>query len=75
MVTTSAISHEEDLTAKPEAGVVPKYIEGGAPEKKKNNVPVTKKKPFKRVAKKRSRPKPQSKREKRKVKNQGNKKQ
>ncbi|KAM7525135.1 hypothetical protein LguiA_015037 [Lonicera macranthoides] len=75
MVTTSAITHEEDLAAKPKAGVVPKFIEGGPPEKKKNNVPVTKKKPFKRVAKKRSRPKPQSKREKRKVKNQGNKKQ
>lgn len=65
-VMTSEISHEEEIypNEKTQKTPVPKLI--GAD--RKHNVPV-KKKPFKSVTKRKSRPKPQSKRDKRKGKN------
>lgn len=66
MVTTSEISREEELPSEKSEAVVPRSIEGS--KEKQHNIPVVKKKAFKRVEKRRSRPKPQSKRDKRKGK-------
>ncbi|KAL7603812.1 ribosomal RNA-processing protein 17 [Lactuca sativa] len=66
MVTTSEISREDDaLNGNLVAGEIPKLPLGS---EKKVNLPVIKKKPMKRVEKKRSRPKTQTKRDKRKGK-------
>ncbi|KAA8519875.1 hypothetical protein F0562_014215 [Nyssa sinensis] len=66
MVTTSEISREEErLSERPE--VVASVSIGGA-EKKKHNVPVSKKKSFKKVVKNRSRSKQPSKRDRKKGK-------
>ncbi|XP_050370174.1 ribosomal RNA-processing protein 17 [Argentina anserina] len=69
-VTTSEISQEEEVhpVKKPEA-VVPETV--GA--YKKHNVPVSKKKPLKKVGKRKSGPKMQKKRDKRKGKEKGSK--
>ncbi|KAK9065330.1 hypothetical protein SSX86_016713 [Deinandra increscens subsp. villosa] len=61
MVTTSEISRED------ETAEIPKLTMGS---EKKPNLPVIKKKPFKKVEKRRSRPKTLTKRDKRKSKNQ-----
>ncbi|KAI3718830.1 hypothetical protein L6452_19714 [Arctium lappa] len=67
MVTTSEISREDDtLNGNPRAAEIPKLTPGS---EKKQNLPVIKKKPFKKVEKRRSRPKTQTKRDKRKGKN------
>ncbi|PWA78597.1 nucleolar protein [Artemisia annua] len=63
MVTTSEISREDDtLDVNQRVDEVPKSNSG--PEKKQN-LPVIKKKPFKKVEKRRSRPKTLTKRDKR----------
>ncbi|KAK9936266.1 hypothetical protein M0R45_013115 [Rubus argutus] len=69
-VTTSEISREEEINPveKTEA-IVPETV--GA--NKKNNVPVSKKKPFKKVGKRKSGPKMQKKRDKRKGKEKSTK--
>ncbi|KAD7117232.1 hypothetical protein R6Q59_006190 [Mikania micrantha] len=59
MVTTSEISREDD------SAEIPKMTLGS---EKKQNLPVVKKKPFKKVEKRRSRPKTLTKRDKRKGK-------
>lgn len=64
-VTTSEISHEEE-TFPNEKTQAPVAQPIGAD--RKHNVPVTTKKPFKRVAKRKSHPRPQNKRDKRKGK-------
>nr|GEW75550.1 hypothetical protein [Tanacetum cinerariifolium] len=65
MVTTSEISREDDTTnVNQRVDEVPKSNSG--PEKKQN-LPVIKKKPFKKVEKRRSRPKTLTKRDKRMV--------
>lgn len=67
MVTTSEISREDDsLNGNLRAAEIPKLTPGS---EKKLNLPVIKKKPFKKVEKRRSRPKTQTKRDKRKGKN------
>lgn len=66
MVTTSEISREEELPSEKPEAVVPRLI-GGSKDKQRN-IPVIKKKAFKRVEKRRSRPKLQTKRDKRKGK-------
>ena len=64
-VTTSELSQEEEIhPVKKTEAVVPETV--GA--NKKNNVPVGKKKPFKKVGKRKSGPKMQKKRDKRKGK-------
>lgn len=62
-VTTSEISQEEEYLTERPLPEAPQFV--GGPEKNKNSVPVSKKKQFKTVARKRSHPKPQSKRDKR----------
>lgn len=64
-VTTSEISHEEEAFSNEKTQASMAQPIGAT---RKHKVPVTKKKPFKRVAKQKSRPKPQKKREKRKGK-------
>ncbi|KVH96913.1 Nucleolar protein 12, partial [Cynara cardunculus var. scolymus] len=67
MVTTSEISREDDsLNGNLRAAEIPKLTPAS---EKKLNLPVIKKKPFKKVEKRRSRPKTQTKRDKRKGKN------
>ncbi|KAL6221174.1 hypothetical protein ACLB2K_008926 [Fragaria x ananassa] len=69
-VTTSEISQEVEIhPVKKTEAVVPETV--GA--NKKNNVPVSKKKPFKKVGKRKSGPKMQKKRDKRKGKEKGSK--
>lgn len=62
-VTTSEVSREEeiDLIEKPQTATTQLFAKD-----KKHNLPIAKKKPFKKVSKQRSRPKPQSKRDKKK---------
>ena len=70
-VTTTAISHEEECLTEKLPAAAPKFVAGS--EKKHNNLPVSKKKPFKKIAKKRSRPKPQNKRDRKKGKKKNKK--
>lgn len=71
MVTTSEINaDEEELKSEMERDVA--RLTTGSKEKQ-HKIPVTKKKPFKRVEKRKSRPKPLSKRDKRKGKIQSTK--
>ncbi|XP_038881021.1 nucleolar protein 12 [Benincasa hispida] len=64
-VITSEVSREEEIDPidKPQTATTQLFAKD-----KKHNLPVTKKKPFKKVAKQRSRPKARSKRDKRKGK-------
>ncbi|KAK1375254.1 ribosomal RNA-processing protein 17 [Heracleum sosnowskyi] len=72
MVTTSEINgEEEELKSEKMEKDVTRLATGS--KEKQQKIPVTKKKPFKRVGKKKSRPKPQSKRDKRKGKIQSTK--
>ncbi|XP_016433977.1 uncharacterized protein LOC107760445 [Nicotiana tabacum] len=71
IVTTSEISREEDFPAQVPPIVVLQH--DGETKNSKQNIPVIKKKPFKRVAKKRSRPKPQNKRDRKKGKKKNKK--
>lgn len=72
MVTTSEINgDEEELKSEKTEEDVPRLATGS--QGKLHKIPVSKKKPFKRVEKRKSRPKPQSKRDKRKGKIQSTK--
>lgn len=72
MVTTSEIiGDEEELKSEKMEKDVPRLTTGS--KEKQHKIPVTKKKPFKRVERRKSRPKPQSKRDKRKGKIQSTK--
>ncbi|CAN4087122.1 unnamed protein product [Withania somnifera] len=75
IVTTSEISREEEESP---AQVLPPSAlvqHAGGTRNSKRDIPVSKKRPFKKVARKRSRPKPQSKRDKRKGKKKNKKQQ
>ena len=70
-VTTRAITREEDYPTQKAAAPPSSVSTDGA--EKKHNIPVSKKKSFKKVRKGRSRPKLNSKRDRRKGKNNANK--